>query len=306
MSRYDPLSELNAIGYLKDAENDTAELRRRSFGVYSQLLSIMALLFIFLYNSYRSIKMVCKRSYRASPWCCLVSSLAGVSYVGGIAMVHHLPFGPSCHIVIWAAIIGMTISTMAINTLLLERAYLAHQRNRYLLIFGILLVVPAPVLIYRAWYDVLATFSPGTGCHGTYPPSFPAFRLLIDLPPNAVFSVAFLAVIYQQYRRFGDRCWKRLTHDGITTMLLVILSNLTCVIFNLSDILGDTKDVLFIVDWAITSSLVVENTYRMSTSLTDTEPTVCQQPIPRRQHRKLPSRDFQTQAIADSQYTLKY
>jgi hypothetical protein len=249
MKDYDPLGDLNAIEYLMSADGSKEEYQRRSVGVHLQVISIMAMLFIFLYNGYRSILMTIRRSHKVSSWCCLVNTLTGVCYVTGAALAHHMPYGPSCHTVVWAAIIGMTIATMSMNTLLLERAYLAHQRNLLLLIFGILLILPAPTFIYRAWFEVTATFSPTSGCYAKYPPSFPTFRLLIDLPPNLVFTGAFLMVIYQQYKRFGDRCWKRLARNGVVTMLLVALSNLICMLCNVFNVLGEMSDVLFIVDW---------------------------------------------------------
>ncbi|RKP27533.1 hypothetical protein SYNPS1DRAFT_26814 [Syncephalis pseudoplumigaleata] len=307
MIKHDPQGALNAIEYLLDANGSLEEYQRRSVGVHMQLLSIMALLFMFMFNAYRSIQMTFKRSHKVSSWCCLVSTMTGVAYVGGAALNHHMPYGPSCRTVVWAAIIGMTIATMAMNTLLLERAYLAHQRNRFLLVFGIFLILPAPTLIYRAWIEVEAKFSPASGCYAKYPASFPSFRLLIDLPPNVVFTCAFVMVIYQQYRRYGDRCWKRLARNGIVTMMLVVVSNLTCMLCNVFNAFGEVSDVLFIVDWAITSTLVVENTYRMTSSRlhTSTLDEKSKTPHQRNQHRRLPSNDFRTQAVYDTQYTLR-
>ncbi|KAI8049209.1 hypothetical protein BDF22DRAFT_657857 [Syncephalis plumigaleata] len=304
MEDHDPLGNLNAIEYIMSADGSKEEYQRRSVGVHLQLISIMALLFIFIYNSYRSVRMTFKRSHKVSSWCCLVNTLTGIFYVAGAALTHHMPYGPSCRTVVWAAIIGMTIATMSMNTLLLERAYLAHQRSRFLLIFGVLLIIPAPTLIYRAWLEVVATFSPSSGCYAKYPASFPSFRLLIDLPPNLVFTCAFVMVIYQHYQRFGDRCWKRLARDGVVTMLLVVISNLICMLCNVFSTFGEMSDVLFIVDWAVTSTLAVENTYRMSASRLNTT-TIDNKSRNTQPHVRLPSHDFRTQAKQDSQYTLR-
>ncbi|KAI9594903.1 hypothetical protein BDF19DRAFT_442756 [Syncephalis fuscata] len=266
MLHNDPIAQLNAFEYLSDSGGDIHSIQQRSKGVHTQLAIIVMLLVVFLRNTFCTIKLLVKDATKTSHWFCFITAVVGVFFLGCIALPHHLPGGPSCNIVIWSAISGMSISTMSINSVLLERAYLANQRNKWLLAAGVLLILPAPMLLLVMWLHVTPTYSPASGCYITFPPIFPYFRLLIDAPPNLVFSAAFSLVIYRQYKKFGDRCWKQLAKEGISTMLLVILSNVICMICNIFSVFGESTDILFIVDWWVTSTLLVESTRRMESS----------------------------------------
>ncbi|KAI8049210.1 hypothetical protein BDF22DRAFT_699967 [Syncephalis plumigaleata] len=266
MLHNDPIAQLNAFEYLADTGGDIHSIQRRSKGVHIQLIIIVVLLVMFVRNTFCTIRLLISNAYKLAHWCCFITTFTGILFLGGIALPHHLPGGPSCNVVIWTAISGMTVSTMSINSVLLERAYLANQRNKWFLAAGILLILPAPMLLLIAWLHVTPTYNPSSGCYIVFPLLFPYFRLLIDAPPNLVFSVAFSLVIYRQYKRYGDRCWRRLAKEGISTMLLVILSNLICMLCNIFSVFGEATDVLFIVDWWITSTLLVESTRRIESS----------------------------------------
>ncbi|KAI8054471.1 hypothetical protein BDF22DRAFT_742399 [Syncephalis plumigaleata] len=272
---------LNGIEYLENSP-DMQILRERSNAVHMQIVSNVMLLMLFLHNTQCSIKMVHLYSNKIAPWCCLISSAIGVIFFGVFTMLHHLPNGPSCIQVIWCSISCLTISTMAVNTVLLERAYLAHCRNRWVLILGVLLIAPAPILIYLNWIANRAIFSHTAACYADYPGYFPYVRAAVDAPPNIVFSLLFITVIYRQYCHYGGRCWARLAHDGILVMMLVITSNLICFIGNVTYVLGETTDYLYVIDWAVTTTLLVKNTKDMSISSRSTAPAVEKIPV---QHR---------------------
>ncbi|RKP27534.1 hypothetical protein SYNPS1DRAFT_26815 [Syncephalis pseudoplumigaleata] len=245
---------------------DLRAIQRRSKGVHLQLILVVMLLMVFLRNTFCSIKLLVKSPRKLAHWGCFISTFAGIVYLCCFALPHHLPGGPSCNKVIWGAVSGLCVSTMSTNSILLERAYLANQRNKWFLLAGILLIVPAPMLLVVTYLHVTPTFNPSSGCYITFNVLFPYFRLLIDLPPNMVFSAAFSIVIYRQYKRFGDRCWKRLAREGMVTMVFVVMSNFTCMVCNVLNVFGEATDVLFIVDWWITTTLLVESTRRIYSS----------------------------------------
>jgi hypothetical protein len=73
--------------------------------------------------------------------------------------------------------------------------------------------------------------------------------MVTDAPINIGFSVAFLMVIFRQYKRLGDGCWKKLAHDGMATIMLIVLSNTLCMIGNILSMLGHFTDMLYLFDW---------------------------------------------------------
>ncbi|KAI9599245.1 hypothetical protein BDF19DRAFT_419538 [Syncephalis fuscata] len=258
MSNENISGKLNGIEYWANSDDITV-VRERSIAVHMQILSNVMLLLLFIRNTKRALVMVVRRSNKLAPWCCLIATSIGVLFFGGFTMAHHMPGGPSCIQVIWCSIICLTTSTIAVNTLLLERAYLAHCCNRWVLVMGILFIAPAPVLIYLNWIKIHATFSHKAACYADYPHYFPYVRAALDAPPNIVFSLSFISVIYRQYRRYGGQCWANLVHDGVVVMMLVVTSNLVCFIGNVISVFGEATDYLYVIDWAITTTLLVHN-----------------------------------------------
>ncbi|KAI8048638.1 hypothetical protein BDF22DRAFT_701870 [Syncephalis plumigaleata] len=240
--------ELNVIDYLDANDGSLVDLRDRYHGVCVQLLMVIVMFYIFVCNCIQSVKMVMKRPGQVAPWSCTVVALSGVIYMGAVSK---------------AAPVCLTIAIMGTNTLLLERAYLAHQRSRLVLTLGVVIILISPVFIAVSLMTLIPNFSHSAGCYIQYPSYYPYVRLAVDIPANIVFSISFIIVIYRQYKRYGDQCWKKLAREGVITMMLVIISSIICAIGNAVEVLGSASDILFIIDWVLISTLLVGSTYRI-------------------------------------------
>ncbi|RKP23757.1 hypothetical protein SYNPS1DRAFT_24171 [Syncephalis pseudoplumigaleata] len=240
---------LNGYQFITEAHDNEAAFRRRFVAVYFELFAIALVFLCFVRNFYRAARLLHMCPRKIASWCCATMTAAGVlAFPCGLFTAS--PFGPSCNLVIWEVLLGMVVFTMATNIAMLERAYLAHGRRRWLLAVGALSIVgPGPLYVSLAWYTSTAAFSDMFGCNMRYRSFLPYIRLLLDLPANVVFSAIFLRVVYRAYRRHHDQCWRELGRDGIITMLQIILSNLVCFTLNVSQALKEFSDVFYILDW---------------------------------------------------------
>lgn len=242
--------QLNSFEYWVGDGQDILAIRRRSTGIHLQVMANTILLALFVYNFITSTIITCRYPRRLVSWCCLIPSTMGVIVFGIVVLPGCLPWGASCSSAVWSIVVGYSLSSMSVHASLLERAYYAHNRNFWLLAIGVLIIAaPSPVFIYLVWLLVKVENLPGSGCNATFPSFFPYFRLLLDAPPNIIFSVSFSIVFYQQYRRLGERCWKGLAQDGIITALLIITSNFICMLANVLHIFGPITDMVYILDW---------------------------------------------------------
>ncbi|RKP05305.1 hypothetical protein THASP1DRAFT_32860 [Thamnocephalis sphaerospora] len=264
-----PMGELNSLDYIMLAQGNPEEMRARSGSLSMQLMFNVIFAFIFSRSLYLSIRMTYRRHRMLASWCCVLQAAAGVVYSLS-SLAANLPNGPSCRATLWITGVGATISTLCVGSTLLQKAYAAHQRNRWLLVIGIILLLPQPIIIYIAWTSPGLMTSVG-GCLSCFPSYLPWVKLAMDLPINMVFSIAFLAVVYRQYRRYGLTAWARLVRNGIQTMCLVVLSNLICTFGVAFEVAGMLSEFFFILDWVVTSVLLVHHCNSMCTA---TERTV--------------------------------
>ncbi|RKP10610.1 hypothetical protein THASP1DRAFT_27623 [Thamnocephalis sphaerospora] len=266
-----PLGEMNAITYVLQAQDDLAQMRLRTHGFMLQALINTVISVIFVRNFILSVRIMRQSPFALAGWCCLLQAMAGMTFAG-IAMMGFVPSGPSCRQVLWIAGAGLTLSPFCISTVLLQRAYLAHNRNRYILILGAVLLFPQLLYAYYAWISP-TIMVPGIGCISCYPPYVPWMKLCIDAPINILLSVAFILVVYRQYRQFGSAAWARLVHDGIQIMCLIVVSNLVCMIFAAVELIGLLSEFFFVLDWVVTSTLLVRHCVRMGATSSKVTPT---------------------------------
>ncbi|KAI8057071.1 hypothetical protein BDF22DRAFT_669348 [Syncephalis plumigaleata] len=256
-------SDMNGYQYLMESYNDVNVFRRRLQGLYFQYILLFFTFFIFARNFYQALQIIIKEPRKLASWCCIGMTFPGVVSLASNAFFDS-DFGLSCYTLVWSIIGSITISTFAINLLIFERAYLAHRRNKWLLGVSVVVVgAPGPLFLYMVWLESVARISESIGCYTTHSPLLPVFRLLLDLPANIIFSTAFFIVIHRRYKQRGEICWKELAHDGITTMLLVISSNVICFTLNASNLLGQFGDILYVFDWLVTSTLLVMHNHRV-------------------------------------------
>ncbi|RKP09626.1 hypothetical protein THASP1DRAFT_28569 [Thamnocephalis sphaerospora] len=243
-----PLGELNYNGYLAQAES-IDEARARLQGVSLQLMLDTFALCIVMRNFCHSMLLLCRAPHKLAAWCCISQTLPAIVFLmmGSFGIIS--PHGPSCRSTIWIGCAGLIISADAANALLLAKAYRVHRCNRWLLAIGILLILPSPVFTWIVVYHCHITLTPTAGCLFVFPSYLPWLKFALDAPINIFFSVAFIMVVFQQYRISGVKCWADLGRDGFITMLLVVTSNLICATAVAFGLFGEMAEMFWVGDW---------------------------------------------------------
>jgi hypothetical protein len=232
-----PLGELSGFEHIFYNVDNIETMRLRTTGIFIQTFFHTILLVTFTYNTFKAIQQLRSRKYSLMAWCCIIQSLTGVIYCLTTLSSSIIPKGASCRVVLWTAGIGIVISSICVSIALLQQAYLAHGRNKKLLITGIIMIIPQPIVSYITMITPVIPIG-GTGCVLLYPDSLPWIKFALDAPINTVFSVAFIIVVYRQYRLRGKKAWKHLTRTGIRTFGSIILCNFICMLAAAIDILG--------------------------------------------------------------------
>jgi hypothetical protein len=250
-----PLGQLDGFEYVNQETNDPAVVRHRLQSMFIHTFSGAAILCIFLHNALFSIKLVCQRPRILAGWCCLVQAIAGVIFsLSMLLMV--VPGVLHCVQVQWIYAVCLCASPVCVGAVLLQKAYLVHNRNKWLLAIGVLLLLPQPMNIYSIWSSPILMVSSG-GCIIVYPDYFPWLKLVTDAPINIVFSVAFLIVVHRQCKQFGSDIWHRLESSGLQIMCLIICSNKICTVGAVLHIAGSYSRLFITIDWVTNSLLLV-------------------------------------------------
>jgi hypothetical protein len=150
--------------------------------------------------------------------------------------------------VIWICALGMVISSLCVDTVLLNKAYKVHNRSRLILVAGIGLSLCQFSFIYVVVHHSVTRQPLTDGCLIDYPLYYPWQRLFLDLPVNIIFSISFLMVIVEQYRRFGLNAWAQLSEEGLIFMSLTSLSSIGAALIGALHGLGDYSDWIFVFD----------------------------------------------------------
>jgi hypothetical protein len=261
-----PLGELSAFEHIFYGPADIESIRLRYIGISIQGLAHSLLLTIFIRNTFQAILLLCRKKDVLVAWCCASSSLIGVAYTLLATTTILFPSGPSCREVVWAASAGIVISSICISTALLQKAYIACERSKILLTVGTIMIIPQPIVTYLAMFSPVV-FVPGSSCTLLYPTYFPWIKFSLDAPINTVFSVVFIIIVYRQYQKHGAKAWKRLAHTGIQTIALIILCNLVCMFAVTFEVLGTISELFFLIDWAITASLLIRHCLAMASAV---------------------------------------
>ncbi|KAI9597997.1 hypothetical protein BDF19DRAFT_261752 [Syncephalis fuscata] len=264
MIKNDLSGDLGSIDFVWEARDEIDSLRRRYLAINYQILFGVIMVFILLRNTYRAGYVVFAYSRKLAPWCCLAMNLVGV-LLSVFISIPSIALGiASCNTLAWAVIAGVTISSAITNAVLFERAYLACNRPMWFLILGIIMIGGSgPAYVITVWYSSTPRYNEMHGCYLKYPAYLPYVRLSLDLPFNVIFSVIFSMVIYRHYKRYQEDCWKKLAKDGALTMLLVVASNIICFIVGATRMLEEASDLLYVADWIITATLLVNNIYNL-------------------------------------------
>jgi hypothetical protein len=251
-----PDGESNVLDYFIGL-NTLEEIQLHSGSFYIQTMMSAFFNYAFTYNIIRIVNILYHSPRSLAGWCCFIQSGVGLVYTL-LSLISASFGGMSCRRLVWFATVGIAISAVCVGTALLERAYLAHSRNRWLLIGGILLILPQVTVIYYGWTSPsLIVF--GVDCIVIYPPRVPWIKVALDAPINILFSIAFISVVYRQYRIRGSKAWKHLLRNGIQTMCIIVISNLVCMFGAAIYAFNNFSEFFFVLDWVITSLLLVHH-----------------------------------------------
>ncbi|RKP07055.1 hypothetical protein THASP1DRAFT_31124 [Thamnocephalis sphaerospora] len=252
-----PLGEFNAIDYMIQSPKDAEEVHERARGLNMQLFIGIVISYVFAYNFVATVRMTHRRPDAMVNWCCLLQALIGMGYAICLTLLY-FPGGPSCRQAMWYCGVALPTSSLCISAALLQKAYIVHSRSKQLLVFGIVLLLPQPLVTYFFWISPIVMV-PGIGCIIFHPPYFPWVKLALDAPINILFSGAFVLVVYEQYRRYGSAAWERLVRTGTQTMCAIALSNIICMTCVALEVLGMFSEFFFLVDWIVTSLLLTHH-----------------------------------------------
>ncbi|RKP05751.1 hypothetical protein THASP1DRAFT_25805 [Thamnocephalis sphaerospora] len=171
------------------AQGDLQELRERNSSLATQSMLNVICAWIFLRSFIIAVRMIHKRARMLAGWCCLLQATAGLVYtIGGMTV--HLPNGLTCRGALWLVGAGLGISPSCVGAALLQKAYIVHDYNKWLMGIGIILLLQQPFFTYLVWASP-GIILPSSGCLSCYPKYLPWIKLGIDMPINLVFSVAF-------------------------------------------------------------------------------------------------------------------
>ncbi|KAI8053309.1 hypothetical protein BDF22DRAFT_469738 [Syncephalis plumigaleata] len=258
----DPTGDLNGFEYMQAESHDIKETRFRMRGIYIMFVMTCFVSWTFTRNARMALSVLRHNHLNVASWLIVIQAVCGMVFGFVYGHGYILPWGPSCRQSIDYTIAGMAVSNICENLTLLLKAYVVHQRNKRMLIYGCLLIVPSPVIImYVILVKSPTIITHEGGCLVRYPFFLGWTKLGLDSVVNAFFSAAFLKVVQQQYRDYGAKCWRILARDGIGVMCSVIASNVISALIAALNFLGDLSDFVWVTNWIITSTLLAQHVF---------------------------------------------
>ncbi|KAI9592344.1 hypothetical protein BDF19DRAFT_218782 [Syncephalis fuscata] len=258
-----PLGEMPIVDFVLEDPTNITLVRERMVGLKHQLVFGMIFGFLFIRNFNLAIRMVVSRPGIMSGWLCLVPCLTGITWSVFITSANLYSNGPPCRMAAWCAALGVTISTVCNSSIMLQKAYLVTLRQRWVVVAGIFFILPQLSIIFIVITLCPITVEAKAGCAFSYPTFVPWLWLVISTPINSFFSAIFCYVTYKQYCAFGSDAWRKLTKDGVKTMCLAILCNITCGTVVIISASGDFSEMFFFIDWLLISLLLTNHCYSM-------------------------------------------
>ncbi|KAI8053015.1 hypothetical protein BDF22DRAFT_743696 [Syncephalis plumigaleata] len=268
--RLNPLGEISPLDFLEQSTSiDDARTRFSTNGKTAIVGLVIGC--VFFSNTWRALRLVYARPSNIPYWCCFLQAfmgiLLGLGFLTGL-----LTSFMTCRRSIWIAASGLTISSICTTICLLSKAYMVQMRDKRILWIGIAFISLAFINVWAIMFQCEMTFTVEEACVAHYPTWFPISRGCIDLLINCLFSSVFLRVVIRQYKIFGSKCWDKLKSEGIFYLLCVTTSNLTCAILTMHESLGPLREMLFLADWLVVSTLLVHQNQRMRTVFRDHQP----------------------------------
>ncbi|KAI9595452.1 hypothetical protein BDF19DRAFT_71700 [Syncephalis fuscata] len=221
-----PSGEAPLYSFIAAVPNDRHDAQARLFAIYTQTIINLLASLIFISNLAISIRMVLNRPQFLSGWCFLISSLFGAGWF--VIVVPYFFEILNCRETIWYILTAFSVVSIGNSIVILQKAYIVLLKQRWVLVVGIILILPqlgfTPFVITVSYI----TFKKHGGCVANYPISMPLYWFGVTIPVNILFSGIFSYIAYQQYKTFGSEAWRRLTRNGIQIMCLVVFCNIIC------------------------------------------------------------------------------
>ncbi|KAI9595430.1 hypothetical protein BDF19DRAFT_441900 [Syncephalis fuscata] len=252
-----PSGETYSYDFLITTSNDRHDAQARLFIVYAQVIINIFIAIMFVPNFVISIRMVINRPYSLSGCCCLIPALAAIFWY--IFIVLYLFQILNCREIVWYTIAAFTVSSVANSMLVLQKAYIVFLKQRWILAVGVLFILPQLGFMPFSIKSIYANFEKDNGCIVHYSTSMSLYWFGVTIPVNTFFSGIFSCIAYQHYKKFGSAAWKRLAHNGIKTMCLVVFCNIMCAVCVLFELGGLYSQMFFIIDWFTTSTILVNH-----------------------------------------------
>jgi hypothetical protein len=223
------------------------DARVRIHSHFLQAIITMPVFVVFLRNFWRAIGLVYYKRDSIASWCCFFQTLIDV-ISGVVDLATIFSGGLSCRAANWAYSLGIAISSLCVSVCLLMREYIITDRSRWLLAVGILLILPLPSIVWIFWVDSPNMNTVDGACLAMFPDYLPWFRLILDISINSLFSIVFLRVVIQQYSTIDNQCWKELQSDGLTYLICMGISNISCALIIAFQLAGGMSEMFFFFD----------------------------------------------------------
>ncbi|KAI9596824.1 hypothetical protein BDF19DRAFT_412394 [Syncephalis fuscata] len=265
----DPLGEEHIVDYIMEAANDKKQFQIRAHGLQLQLAINVMVACVFSRNLYFSIKMLVAKPRMFAGWCCLISSILGVSQ-GVVFAVGFLSGKLGCRVIYWFVILVVGVITTLNNAIMLHKAYLALRRRRWIIYIGGLCLLPQLSFSFVVLVNSNVGINNDYGCTLHYEKFIPWYWFGSSIPISIIFSGIFSNVAYKQYCTFGSDAWMRLARDGLQTMCLAVICNILCGAGTILEIGGQYSAYFFFADCLIISVVLVHYCISISEAGTKT------------------------------------
>ncbi|KAG2177300.1 hypothetical protein INT43_007957 [Umbelopsis isabellina] len=165
----------------------------------------------------------------------------------------------SCKFRLIFSIVTVNLGDVAIQTVLLWKAYICNDRSRRLLTIGSIPLVGILIfIILNCTVGQSQTYFIAGVCTTLYPTWIVALKAVMDFSSNLFLSLCFLKVVYRHYTILGSSLQKALLKDGLIYLIGAILSNLICGILLILKVMGGLTPILYTLDWSLASYLIIK------------------------------------------------
>ncbi|KAI9301626.1 hypothetical protein BJ944DRAFT_252168 [Cunninghamella echinulata] len=165
-----------------------------------------------------------------------------------------------CEFRYWVSIVCINIGGCCIQSILLYKAYICHNRPIWLLVLGSVINMGYFILIFLyATIGKVESHRDFIGNCVLNNLEWPALaKLGLDISSNLFLSFAFLSVIYRHYKVFGNSIHKSLFSDGLMFLIGVVTANIVTAILISCRAVGGLSADLYSFDWVITGYLLIK------------------------------------------------